>query len=181
MRPGGGKAKGAQFEREVCVALSEWVTHGQREDCFWRSAMSGGRATIKKGSVRQAGDVCAVSWEGRAFCEYFYTECKRVHDLSIPGFILNGTGPLANFWKIARKEARDHKLSPLLIACENRMSPIVLSKHLWPIRRIAAWHSPGKPPVWYLYQLADLLASPPGPFGIPEKGERRKSSRERLD
>src|SRR5215216_6431446 len=55
--------KGPQWEREVCRALSLWVTNGERVDVFWRSAMSGGRATVHNRSVIPChkGDKC--SWQ----------------------------------------------------------------------------------------------------------------------
>ena len=51
MRKGGGKAKGSSFERLICKELSLWITGGEHQDVFWRSAMSGGRSTVamKKG------------------------------------------------------------------------------------------------------------------------------------
>jgi len=50
MRKGGGKAKGASFERDICRRLSLWVSAGKQEDVFWRSAMSGGRSTVADSS-----------------------------------------------------------------------------------------------------------------------------------
>ena len=52
-KPGYGKQKGGEYERTVCKKLSLWVSNGTRDDIFWRSAMSGGRATLqrKKGII----------------------------------------------------------------------------------------------------------------------------------
>ena len=47
MRKGGGKEKGSSFERLVCKRMSMWLSKGERDDLFWRSAMSGGRATVQ--------------------------------------------------------------------------------------------------------------------------------------
>lgn len=127
-----GQGKGAAFEREICVKLSEWVTAGQRKDVFWRTAMSGGRATVfkKKGSLfRQSGDICAVAPEGNALTEEFYFELKFYKSLDFPAFFVKGKGVLGQFWEKTRNEARSYGLRPVLIVKQNRM-PI-----LWVSRR----------------------------------------------
>lgn len=132
MRPGGGKQKGAQFEREVCKRLSLWVSGGADEDLFWRSAMSGGRATVagKDGKVlrRQAGDITATSKEGCSLTDRFYIECKHVANLSLEGFILNDAGSLATFWDECVVQAKTYNREPMLIARQNRWrTPLVLA------------------------------------------------------
>jgi hypothetical protein len=118
----GSKAKGSKFEREVCQKLSLWVTGGEKRDVFWRSAMSGGRATVgaKSGRdhARQAGDVCAVAPEGHALTGTYYIECKFVRSLRLDRFLL-GSGPLAAFWRVAAREADRYGRAPLLIAKQN--------------------------------------------------------------
>lgn len=131
MRAGGGKQKGSAFEREICVALSLWMSHGKRRDLLWRSAMSGGCATIHKRAgrdIRQAGDICAVAPEAHILTDHFFIECKHVKKLDIASFILNDRGELAKFWKQARKQARDHMRQPLLIAKENGRDPLVICR-----------------------------------------------------
>lgn len=131
MRPGGGKQKGASFEREVCVALSRWVTRGRKDDCFWRSAMSGGRATVihrQGGTNRQAGDITAVAPEGHPLTSVWYIECKHVRDLNIDTFIVSGRGMLADFWRTANAEATRHAKVPMLIARQNRFPTIVVAR-----------------------------------------------------
>lgn len=132
MRRGGGKAKGASFERHIAKLLSLWVTDGEREDVFWRSAMSGGRATVRnrdgmKINVRQAGDICAVSFEGHNLVDNYYIELKHVKKLALDQFIVKGTGPLAGFWKIAEREARKHGKSPVIIARQNGWPDLVFA------------------------------------------------------
>lgn len=74
-------AKGLSFERDVCRRLSEWFSGGADDDLFWRSAASGGRATVrrKKGkrTVGHYGDICATSSEGEPFTAFVTTEVKR--------------------------------------------------------------------------------------------------------
>lgn len=128
-KAGSGKRKGSSFERSVCKHLSLWVTQGKREDVFWRSAMSGGRATVAKKAgrdVRQAGDICAVAPEGHKLTDKYYIECKFYRNLRITNFILDGEGKLARFWEEAVEQAKAHNREPILIAKENGREPIVL-------------------------------------------------------
>lgn len=132
MVPGAGKRKGAAFEREVCTKLSLWVTAGKRKDCFWRSAMSGGRATVhaKKGGNMhsQIGDISAVAPEGHAFLKRFMIECKFIRDLNLQAAAVSGAGPLYDFWiKLALDAVRAGK-SPLLIAKQNRLPTLVFAR-----------------------------------------------------
>jgi hypothetical protein len=136
------KAKGSAFEREIAKQLSLWLTRGRREDVLWRSAMSGGRATVahRKGKdVRQCGDLCAVGPEGHKFCDQFFIEIKHVKKLALDQFLIKGTGPLANFWKIVLREAKKHVRHPMLIARQNGWPIIVLTENIM---------SEAKPHVW---------------------------------
>jgi len=132
-RAGSGKAKGSEYERSICKKLSLWLTNGKKEDCFWRSAMSGGRATVAKKAgrdIRQAGDITAVAPEGHALTDYYYIECKFYKNLNIDSFILDGKGQLAKFWYTTIIEAAKHHRQPILIAKENgRQSIVVFRAH----------------------------------------------------
>jgi len=130
MRKGGGKAKGSAYEREVCKALSLWVSHNKREDLFWRSAMSGGRATVGrragKDLAHHAGDISATHRLGHALTDQFYVECKRYADLKIESGVLRGVGKLAAFWKETCKQATIHKKLPMLIARQDQSSTLLI-------------------------------------------------------
>lgn len=126
------QGKGSQFEREICVRLSEWVTNGEKKDVFWRTAMSGGRATVfkKRGAIfRQSGDICAVAHEGHALTDEYFFETKFYADLNFPAFFIKAKGPLGEFWTRARDEAKSYGLKPVLIVKQNRM-PI-----LWIVKK----------------------------------------------
>ena len=127
VKPGGSKRKGSKFERVICVSLSTWITAGKRKDVFWRSAMSGGRATVSQG-VRQCGDVCAVAVEGYKFADQWYVECKHVRSLGLDSFIVKGVGPLRNFWDKARKEAKRHRKDPMIVARQNGWPDVVVTR-----------------------------------------------------
>src|SRR6266850_1611917 len=95
-KPGFGKIKGGEFERYCCKRLSLFVTRGLRDDIFWRSAMSGGRATLQlKQEIinrAQSGDMTAISPEGYELCDKYLFEYKNYADLNIPQGLVKGTG-----------------------------------------------------------------------------------------
>lgn len=123
MRPGGGKAKGSEFERRVCKSLSLWVSHNAKEDLFWRSAMSGGRATVgrRKGKDfgKHAGDISATAPEGHKLTDHFFIECKFVKDLRLGNFMMHQPSVIRNYWDVAFKQAEEHGRAPMLIAKQN--------------------------------------------------------------
>jgi hypothetical protein len=154
MRAGGGKAKGSSFEREICRRLSLWVSKEKRVDLFWRSAMSGGRATVRRKQgqdIRQAGDICSVSPEGHALTDQYYIETKSYRALQIDRFILINSGTLARFWKKTREEADKYYKEPMLIAKQNGLPIIVVMDHnKWAYRWIETGHG-------LIIKLDDLL------------------------
>jgi hypothetical protein len=78
-RKGGGK--GSDFERLLCKSFSEWWTHGERDDVFWRTSQSGGRATIRaqygRHTYGQFGDMSATDPIGEPLLRLFSFEFKR--------------------------------------------------------------------------------------------------------
>jgi hypothetical protein len=128
MRKGGGKAKGASFERQISKDLSLWVSNGKNQDVFWRSAMSGGRTTVamKKGNKlsAQAGDLSSVHRLGHTFIDIFVVECKAYKTLNFES-IIKGKGFLLDFWEKVRKEAKDHDKLPMLVGKQNN-HPIIV-------------------------------------------------------
>lgn len=126
---GKSKQKGSSFEREVCKTLSLWITGGKDKELFWRSAMSGGRATraSKKGLIHNvAGDICAVGAAGHALTDVFFVECKNYRDLSLENFFVKQSGILAEFWARCFEEAHKHRKIPMLIAKQNRTPTLVV-------------------------------------------------------
>lgn len=128
MRAGGGKQKGAQFEREICVKLSLWLTDGAQEDVLWRSSMSGGRSTVAhakgKRMAAQAGDISAIDPRGHALIDKFVVECKAYADLNFIGLLRN-TGHLVKFWTEVKTQASRYQKMPLMVARQNQYPPVV--------------------------------------------------------
>jgi len=75
-----GNAKGSNFERVICRALSMWWTNGQRDDVFWRTSGSGGMATNRfargKSTFGQQGDIQAVDPIGQPVMDAICFELK---------------------------------------------------------------------------------------------------------
>lgn len=130
MRKGGSKAKGSAMEREICKKLSLWVSHGKREDLYWRSAMSGGRATVagRRGInlASQAGDISSVDKAGHVLTGDFYFETKHVRNIGLDSFIVKNMGPMSAYWHTARKEARKYEKRPILIIKQNRFPTLFI-------------------------------------------------------
>lgn len=128
MRAGGGKQKGASYERKVCVLLSLWLTRGAQEDLFWRSAMSGGRSTVSyakgKRLASQAGDISSIHKLGNAFIDRFLIECKAYRDLEFEKLV-KGTGHLLAFWREASLQSSNYDKIPLLIAKQNQYPEVI--------------------------------------------------------
>lgn len=87
----GGSQKGSKWEREFCKILSLWWTQCEkpRDDIFWRTASSGGRATQrskkKQQTFGQYGDVQATDPIGQPLIDLCSIELKRgysKHNLS---------------------------------------------------------------------------------------------------
>jgi len=75
------KSKGGSFEREFCRDLSAWWSGGERDDLFWRTSTSGGRATVRakqnKETYGMAGDVAATHPDASPFTEVLVVELKK--------------------------------------------------------------------------------------------------------
>lgn len=126
-----GHGKGQSFERWVSKKLSRWVSRGKRSDLFWRTSMSGGRATVqrKRGRVvRQSGDICAVTPEGHVLTDHWYIECKSYRRIMFGEWIINNQGPIVKWWKRCKDEARAHGRDPMLIVKQNTWPVLVISK-----------------------------------------------------
>ena len=110
--------------------LSLWISKGARDDLFWRSAISGGRATLqlKKGvvSLSQSGDVTAIALEGYPLCAQCLFEMKNYKNLNIVEGLIKGTGLLAAFWRKAVADAGIYGKQPVLIARQNHLPTLAI-------------------------------------------------------
>lgn len=141
MKKGGGKGKGSQFERWVCKQLSKWVSNGRHTDLFWRSAMSGGRATVglRRGRVvRQAGDICAVHATGHSLTDQWFIECKNYRRIDLGQWAINNQGKIKTWWARCNSDARKYGLDPMLIVKQNGWPVLVITRQ----HHIEHWVAP---------------------------------------
>ena len=171
MRPGGGVKKGGAFERLICKYLSKWVSYGERDDIFWRSAMSGGRATVglKKGIIRknQFGDITAIDSMGQEFVNTFVFECKAYKNIKLQSMLF-GTpknDSIYEFWIELHKQTTLLNKDKMLIIRLNNL-PILMGLDEDSVFRKVLEDSYGiKPvaifsnilPVCYLYEFVYVL------------------------
>jgi len=124
-----GKSKGSAYERLICTTLSKWISGGERDDLFWRSAMSGGRATVgrKVGIERssQSGDICAIDVDGHPLTDVFSIECKSYACLVLDSLIFKKKTGMYVFWNQCRTDADAAKKLPMLIAKQNRFQTLL--------------------------------------------------------
>lgn len=124
------KAKGSAFERTICKMLSLWISNNEHDDLFWRSAMSGGRATVrnKKGQKStQGGDITAVHPLGNKLTDKFSIECKSYKNIHLQTSILNEMpkkASLVEFWEQTKRDAKIQNKLPMLIAKQPNMAVI---------------------------------------------------------
>jgi len=75
-----GKGKGNNFERVICKAISMWFTNQERDDVFWRTDCSGGRAKVRfkvgKSTFGQYGDIQASDPIGQPLINCVTIEVK---------------------------------------------------------------------------------------------------------
>jgi len=138
-----GRNKGMQFERDICVKLSLWWSEGERDDIFWRSNASGGRATNRakqgKSTPGQYGDISAIDPCGEPLLRVAPFELKKgypkvsVHDLlDIPA-----NHKPSVFWEWVQQAKQAEDLSPtaigwFLITGRTRRKPLIwISQHLY--------------------------------------------------
>lgn len=86
--------------------------------------MSGGRATVAKGKVRQAGDITAVAPEGHILSDNLYMECKHLKKITLDSLI-TGKGDLINIWNKTIEEAAKYDRIPFLIFRQNRWPTLI--------------------------------------------------------
>lgn len=127
MRAGGGKAKGSNYEREVCKVLSLWLSDGAQSDLFTRNILSGGAYTRRHSDRGMPGDLAASHPLSHAFLERYFIECKHHRNLGLGDFLYHGMQRTA-FGKIVGKcieQSADAKRYYLIVAKQNNRDALV--------------------------------------------------------
>lgn len=183
----GPKQKGAVWEIAVCRLLALWVSEGKRDDLYWRSAMSGGRATKRFDvlGARQhvSGDICAVDPLGASLTDHYHIECKHLASLDLTALFLRDKGSLATAWTRCIKQAVDHGKQPMLIAKQNLYQPVIVV----PIGH-GLFTGPSLVHTGHrcaIYLLANVLSrryiEPHGARPVQQRVERERMNRRRVE
>lgn len=132
----GSKArKGSRFERTFAKRLSLWWTDNERDDVFWRSSNSGGRATARRkagvSTFMQAGDIAATDPIGLPLLELITFELKRGYSTSTIAEVFDATpNHKKQQWELFVEQAisshRDNgSYSWMLVTARDRRCPLV--------------------------------------------------------
>ena len=171
MISGGGKQKGGNFERLICKKLSLWVSYGKRDDIFWRSAMSGGRATVglKKGIKRtnQFGDITAIDPMGQKLIDTFIIECKAYKNIQLQSMLFGKPkdNSIYGFWLKLHEQATLLCKDKMLIIRPNNLSILIcldkdscfrqILRDTYDIKPLAVFSN--IEPICYLYEFTHVL------------------------
>jgi hypothetical protein len=119
-------AKGADFERDISRTLSLWWSHGERDDIFWRTSMSGGRSTVRakagKATAYQSGDITATDPIGAPLIKATVIELKRGYKKYCVLDMVDSKNPtktvLGGFLTQISAELEQAKISNFLLICK---------------------------------------------------------------
>lgn len=110
--------KGNKFERDVCRALTKWITGSEKPELFWRSATSGAKATqdAKGGhKSKMGGDIVSVDAQGLWFTKCFSIECKDRNDYGNLDLVFIGKGDFLKWWNQTLADAGRMNKVPMLV------------------------------------------------------------------
>lgn len=151
---GRSSGKGSSFERHICKALSLWWTDGRRDDVFWRTAASGGRATnrAKQGQKTAGayGDITALDAIGTPLLRLCCFELKRGYgswglldlvDKPEKGAVICRP---EEFWLQARKSAQDAGVPyPVVIFKRDRRKECIILPRTF-LQAVAPYAGPNR-------------------------------------
>lgn len=112
------KSKGSSEERNVCRALSKWLTGNEKPYQFWRTSNSGGTSTVIKENVHMTGDITAITPEARWFADIFSIEIKCGYgDADFHKHLKPNSKPtqIEEFWAQCNTDADRANKLPMLI------------------------------------------------------------------
>lgn len=142
------KNRGSAFERSFCKELSLWWSDNKRDDLFWRTATSGGRATVRrkkgKASAGMHGDVQSVHPKSRAFTLLYTIELKLGYSTATLQDLLDKqtdkkgkkVSVFERFIDEAMREAADVTPAWLLVVKRMRRDPVLVMPALSRFRRV---------------------------------------------
>jgi len=129
-------SKGSNFEREICKKLSLWAAEGKRDDIFWRTSQSGGRATQRRkfgiDTVNSCGDISLLDNHfklGKILMDKILIELKRGYSsMDVLDLLDKSANKLVLSWySKARREADESGRKYVwIIFRRNRRNSVIL-------------------------------------------------------
>lgn len=120
--------------------MSLWVSGLTREDIFWRSAISGGRATMATRRARYRssrprlskceGDITAIDPMGDLLLRLFVIECKHWRSLGLTILVFRENpqrAPLTLAWRKTIREGRPDRREPMMIVREDNQPDLLIT------------------------------------------------------
>lgn len=148
-------SKGKNFEREISVLISLWLTNGDHDDYVWHTGSSGARGTVRKKLKKSAenstiGDLAAEHDDVKWFFNFFSIELKtgypkskrkskitshmHIHNWSLTD-LLDGAEKkttFLKFWDQSIEDANKSKREPMLIfRRNNKQACICMAKDIF--------------------------------------------------
>jgi hypothetical protein len=132
------KAKGTNYERDFAKRLSSWWTYGNVQDSFWRTSLSGGKATVNHSDVH-VGDICAIRPVAVPLENCVVFELKRGYNKSIilDWLLLGAASLIGQWWEKGYNQAA---------ALNRKFILIVKHDHYPEIAFMLEEQIPGNPP-----------------------------------
>lgn len=157
--------KGSAFERDIARKLSLWWTNDERDDVFWRTSQSGGRASVraKKGQKTHGsyGDIAAVDPIGEPLIQTVTIELKRGYKKWSFLDIVDKSPKAAlqtfeKFWEQVKEDSKNAGTPySMIIFKRDRREPCVVIER--DIRSLQNNSHLGSPPIMMISFLEDPL------------------------
>lgn len=126
------KNKGSKFERDCAKLVSLWVSFGDRDDIYWRTASSGGMATMRakygKRADLQVGDLRPETPEASIITDKLILECKCLKTFDLEKYLFNTKRKNTGMQKVISEceiRYRNYKEDFLLICKANNSKVFV--------------------------------------------------------
>lgn len=128
-------SKGADQERATAKKLSLWWSDGEDDSHFWRSSMSGGRATVRaksgKTTANSTGDLMAMTAVGQKLLDIVSIEIKRGYNAYSVQDLIDKPNQKGGFWDFVSQASRDASLAGvpyfLVIHKRDRREPVYVT------------------------------------------------------
>lgn len=131
----GKSKKGTAWEREFSKRLSLWWTNEENDAVFWKTSISGGRATSRtnkgKATKNHYGDICATDPIGQPLMDVFTMELKRGYNKNTIADLLDKRESSSEqvyeewFHKLIETSKKAKTLSWALVVQRDRREPLI--------------------------------------------------------